>query len=209
MAEISLPRIRQALALSGFDALRAQQRMAPEPRPLRRPVTVPDQARQGAVLVLLYPGTAGPDLVFIRRPDDLNAHAGQIAFPGGQQDRDERLVETALRETKEEIGVPPGAIQVLGTLSPIYIPVSDFEVHPFVGWHAGRPRFTPSADEVAEILEAPLNGLLDPTRREVETWFLYGMDVVVPFFRLGPHKVWGATAIILEELIERLRVVAA
>jgi 8-oxo-dGTP pyrophosphatase MutT (NUDIX family) len=209
LLETSLQRVRQALALAEFDVTRAHRLLAPIPRTMWRPPERTGAPRQGAVLLLLYPADSGLNLVLIRRPHDLAAHAGQIAFPGGQREPGESLYKTALRETEEEVGIRPTAVERLGELSTIYISVSDFEVHPFVGWHATAPVFYPNRSEVAEILESPLTTLLDPAAQVSETWQLRGVDVEVPFYQLGRHKVWGATAIILSEFIERLRAIKA
>lgn len=205
MDSISRRQIAQALSLAHFDPIPAQQLMAPVPRALRRSFSQSGQARQGAVMMLLYPGSHGLNTLLTRRPETLNSHAGQIAFPGGAQDPHENLAQTALRETFEEVGVPPQQIEVLGALTTIYIPVTDYEVHPFVGWMPARPTFQPSTHEVAELIETPLTLLLEPATRVVETWQLHGFDVRVPFFQVNGHKVWGATAIILSEFVERLK----
>ena len=140
-----------------------------------------------------------------RRRDDLQSHAGQISFPGGQREGDESMEETALREAQEEIGIQANALSILGRLATLYIPPSDYEVHPYVAWHQQQPSFTPQYDEVAEILEVPLFFLLDPANRYEEPWMLQGYEVQVPYFLVNSHKVWGATAMMLSEFIERLR----
>jgi 8-oxo-dGTP pyrophosphatase MutT (NUDIX family) len=116
---------------------------------------------------------------------------------------------TALRETHEEIGIAPQQLTILGELMPIYILPSDFEVHPFVAWHHNRqrPSFRPSLSEVAEIIETPLSHLLDPATRREEPWEIRGRQLTVPFLAVGSHKVWGATAMMLSEFLERMRAV--
>lgn len=203
----TLANVQQALQIPGFDGVAAQLKMAPTFRPNSRPPDRHGQARLGGVLVLLYCLEGELHLVLTRRREDLNSHAGQISFPGGRNEYPETLSHTALRETQEEIGVLPTAVSLLGPLSHLYIPPSDFEVHPFVGWHQDgkRPNFIPHTHEVAEILEVPLRHLLDPATRREEPWELRGMQVMVPFFDVFGHKVWGATAMMLSEFIERLR----
>ena len=202
--------IEKALALHDFDSLQAQLKMTPIVRPIRRPPEREGVARLGGVLALFYFKYDELYLVLTRRRDDLNSHAGQVSFPGGKREEDESLVETALRETEEEIGVTPAHVQILGQLSTLYIPPSDFEVHPFVGFYnEGRhPGFQPNEAEVAEIIEVPLRRFFDPQIRREEPWNLRGTEILVPFFQLGSHKVWGATAMMLSELIERLQTIA-
>jgi hypothetical protein len=108
-------------------------------------------------------------------------------------------------EAYEEIGIAPEELALLGRLSHLYIPPSDYEVHPFVAWHKnGRPTFTPQETEVAEILEVPLSHLLDPTTRQQETWQIRGYELEVPYYLVSGHKVWGATAMMLSEFLDRL-----
>ena len=198
--------VQTALTLPQFDALSAQRKMSPMPRGAGT-ITPPKNPRLGGVLALFYCRESALHLILTRRREDLNSHAGQISFPGGKHDPPETLRETALREAYEEVGVPMQEITIVGEPTPLYIPPSDFEVHPFVGWYANgqHPHFTASDGEVAEIIEVPLTYLLDPAIRRKETWQLRGYDVQVPFFDIYGHKVWGATAMMLSELIERLR----
>lgn len=208
-ASLTLNDVRAALALPGFDGPAAQQRMAPVARPMARP-KLPGAPRLGGVLILLYCADDELHVVLTRRPDYDGVHAGQVSCPGGRHEPPESLGETALRETFEEIGIPPADVALLGELTSLYVMPSDFEVHPFVGRYtgAGRPRFVPDTREVAAILEVPLRLLLDPaTRAEEEMELRGGLRLDVPFFRIGEHKVWGATAMILSEFVERLRAV--
>lgn len=196
--------IRTALGLPGFDAARAHSAMSPSPRPLARPADKPGNPRIGAVLLVLYEKFSSPHILLIRRHEDLKYHPGQISFPGGRQEPGERLIETALRETMEEVGLQRDTLQVLGTLAPVYISPSDFMVHPFVAWHAGLPSLKREKSEVAEILETPLGLLLDPSMGCTEIRIMNSRELTVPFYRLGSDKVWGATAMILSELLQRL-----
>ncbi|MFZ0545096.1 MAG: CoA pyrophosphatase [Candidatus Promineifilaceae bacterium] len=198
--------IQQALYLKDFDPVAAQMKMAPRPRATVRTPETPGQVRQGGVLILLYEVMGQSHLVLTRRRDDLSSHAGQVSFPGGRREPGETLQTTAFRETYEEIGVYPGELDLLGYLATIYIPPTDYEVHPFVAWHRnGRPRFISQETEVAEILEVPLSLLLDPATRQEELWEIRGFQLTVPFYLVEGHKVWGATAMILSEFLERLR----
>jgi 8-oxo-dGTP pyrophosphatase MutT (NUDIX family) len=204
---LSLSTVSQALSLPGFDGAEAQGKMKPLPRDMQRPLARPGQPREGAVLLLLYPCGAHTCVLLTRRRDDLQAHAGQISFPGGRRERMETPAQAALREAHEEVGVEPARVQLIGELTPLYIPPSDFEVHPFVGWHEPPVAFTPQPSEVAELLEVPVQLLLDSRTRQEEVWHQRGIELQVPFFSIGPHKVWGATAMILSEFVERLRAV--
>lgn len=207
---ITLQDVQAALQLSEFDGTAAQQMMMPQARVNMRPPERLGEPRLGGVLVLLYGRDGELCLVLTRRRDDLPSHAGQVSFPGGRHEPPETLQTTALRETYEEIGIPPEKVHILGELSPLYILPSDFQVQPFVGYYVNgeRPCFQPNPAEVAEIIEAPLRHLLDPATRVEEEWELRGYPVSVPFFQIEHHKVWGATAMMLSEFLERLRLVS-
>lgn len=209
--ELTTAVVRQALSLPDFDVRSAHLHMLPMGRTGQRPAELPGQPRIGGVLLLLYCYAQKMHLVLTRRRDDLNSHAGQISFPGGKQEANETAVQAALRETEEEIGVSAARITILGELTSIYIPPSDFEVHPFVGWvrDGERPFFVPETREVAEIIEVPLQQLLDPKTREIGPIPVRGATYTVPYYNVSGHKVWGATAILLSEFLERLRHTAA
>jgi 8-oxo-dGTP pyrophosphatase MutT (NUDIX family) len=198
--------IQQALTLENFDPLAAQLKMAPLPRPTIRNAKTPGNPRQGGVMIILYNKSGQTHLILTRRRDDLRSHAGQISFPGGRREAGETIQTTAFREAHEEIGVHPDELTLLGRLSHLYIPPSDFEVHPFVAWYTnGQPAFVPQETEVAEILEVPLSHLLNPATRLQETWELRGYELEVPFYLVSGYKVWGATAMMLSEFLDRLQ----
>ncbi|MBN1200475.1 MAG: CoA pyrophosphatase [Anaerolineae bacterium] len=207
MRQIHLDTVRAALALENFDSLAAQRQMAPQPRSLRRSPKQPGQSRQAGVLTLLFPAATGLSLVLIRRaenPHDI--HSRQIGLPGGAQEPGETPVQTALRETREELGIHH-TIDLLGTLTPLYIPPSDFEVHPVVGYVDIHPRWKPDTSEVAGVLECPLAWLLDDNHKVFEDWDWHGDTLHVPWYNVHGHQVWGATAIILSEFEQRVRCV--
>lgn len=208
--ELTTAVIQCALALTDFDARSAHYYMLPTDRNRQRPSDLPGRARVGGVLLLLYAYQQATYVVLTRRREDLKSHAGQISFPGGRIEQGETAVQAALRETEEEIGVPGSKITILGELTSIYIPPSDYEVHPFVGWVNGgeRPSFVPEVREVAEILEVPVNHLLNPNTREIGPIPVRGATYTVPYYNVNGHKVWGATAIMLSEFLGRLRTVA-
>lgn len=202
LAAPTLVQVRRALQrpLPGFAA---QQHMSPQPRPGSERILEPGlNCRHAGVLVLLYPGSTGElTLVLTQRAETVHHHRGQISLPGGLVEAGETFVAAALREAYEELGIPSAAVEVLGVLSPVYIPHSGFCLHPVVGALSQRPTFVLCAGEVAAVIEAPLRKLLDPATVCYETWDLHGQPTRVPFYALGAHKVWGATAMILAELL--------
>lgn len=156
---------------------------------------------------MLYPHRLTSELhfVLIRRPEYPGVHSGQIALPGGRREGSESLEQTALRETKEEIGVRAVTLEVIGALSPLYTPPSNFCIYPFVAYSLIHPTFQPDPREVAEVVEVPLRLLLDLSIRRVETWHFEQIGARrVPFFDVYGHHVWGATAMILSEFITML-----
>ena len=200
----------RASALNDFErklrgplpGLRAQLRMAPEPRPGTRPHGEVESSSQPAgVLVLFYPKDGRLHLLLTRRTERVLTHRGQISFPGGTQHPGETIEETAVRETGEELGLDPGKIVLLGRLTPLYIPPSNFCIYPVVACLPERPAFRPQPEEVAEVLEVPVGHLLDPATRRCEAWTLNGASYDVPFYAFGEHKIWGATAMVLAELM--------
>ena len=187
--------------------LKAQLRMMPvPPTPGQKTYAeIGDDCLHGAVLALLYPRDGKTHLVFIRRPLTVVHHKGQISFPGGHVESGETPAEAAVREAMEEIGVIPASLRVLGALTPLYIPPSGYCIHPFVAETDVPPAFVPQAGEVDEIIEAPLADLLDGHNVQKETWTFEIGPRRVPFFAVGPHKIWGATAMVLSEFLEILR----
>ena len=182
--------------------LDAQLSMCTRPRPGMRAVhEVSDSCQKAGVLLLLYPIDDTLHLVLTHRTDTVGNHRRQIALPGGRQESGESLEQTAIRETHEELGISTEPLQGLGTLTPLYIPPSDFCIYPTVAFCPYKPDFHPSPHEVAEIIEIPLDHLLDPENRIEEIWTVRGVQTTVPFFAFGKHKIWGATAMILSEFV--------
>ena len=199
MRNLTLEDIRAALQ-QPLPGLAAQIKLAPEYRVESLRARPPADARSAGVLILLYPHDGAWHFPLMKRADDGLVHGGQISLPGGSQEAGESLRETALREAGEEIGAACTEIDVLGQLSTIYIPPSNFLVTPTVGCAAQRPDFRCDPREVAELIEVPLSALFDRDVVQREPWQLRGVTVDVPFYQIGPHKVWGATAMILSEL---------
>jgi 8-oxo-dGTP pyrophosphatase MutT (NUDIX family) len=200
-APAAIDRLRDAFQRP-LPGLPAQMQMAPAPRPGTTPVSALSQdCRRAGVLVWLYPCDGDLCLVLTRRAESVEHHRGQVSFPGGGIHAGESAQEAALRETEEELGVAPSARDVLGELTPLYVPPSGFCVYPFVACTGTHPSLVPSPLEVAEIIEAPLSRLLDPATRHEEMWPWQDTSRCVPFYAIGEHKVWGATAMILCELL--------
>jgi 8-oxo-dGTP pyrophosphatase MutT (NUDIX family) len=166
------------------------------------------RAREAAVVALVYPHAGEWHLPLTVRPVTLTAHAGQISLPGGAIEPRETTAQAALRELDEELGVGPGQVSLLGTLSPIYVFVSEYLVTPWVAAIEARPRFRPSADEVSELLEVPLLHLIDPLHRGRHTRRQHGIELSVPHFLWGRHRIWGATGMILSEFVAVLESLA-
>jgi 8-oxo-dGTP pyrophosphatase MutT (NUDIX family) len=156
-------------------------------------------ARAAATLLLLYPGEDGELHVPLTvRHADLRAHAGEISLPGGSIDAtDASPADAARREAWEELGVEPEAVTILGELDPIWIPVSNFELLPFVGATPTRPIFRPHDREVAEIFELPVRRLLDGTTLTEEEIEVPGLVLRAGVYRHAGQRIWGATAFTL------------
>jgi len=186
----------------------AHERMLGRVRSL--PLEVPADARPSAVLSLLFPVENETHLLLIRRTEDGRPHSGQISFPGGKQDpTDASLRATALREAQEEVGIISSEVQIMGALTPLYIPVSNFMVYPFVAFAAYKPEYNLSRSEVAEVIEAPLQLFLSAdtkTRTRVTSPADKNFAAEVNAYQLKNGAiVWGATAMILSELEEVVR----
>lgn len=147
-------------------------------------------------------GTEEIYLPLILRSTYRGVHSGQVGFPGGGwEEGDTDIIATALRETHEEIGVPTENIHVIGQLSPLYVFASNHLVHPTVGWIDRRPDFHLDRREVAQLIEIPLRELLNPANLRIEEWQLRDRTAKVPFYYIQEQTIWGATAMMLSELL--------
>ncbi|MCG8353015.1 MAG: CoA pyrophosphatase [Chloroflexales bacterium] len=162
--------------------------------------------REAAALLLLYLQDDELWLPLTVRSAALPLHRGEVSLPGGGIDpEDDGPIGAALREAYEELGIAPEGVEILGILTPFYIPPSNFRLAPVVGFAANPPVLRPNPTEVEAAFSVSLQRLMDPATVEVEQWTLRGMNLNVPFFALNGHKVWGATALLLSELLARLR----
>lgn len=158
---------------------------------------------ESAVLILLFPFEDQINICLIRRPTTMKNHAGQIAFPGGRREKDDKdLICTALREAEEEIGLDRESVEILGLLSPVYVQVSDFLITPVLGWMAHIPDIHMDSREVDEVIFISLKALTDPANLcECEKETLTGR-IKVPGYEIDGNFIWGATAMMLVELAE-------
>ncbi len=195
--------------------------MSPLPRPGDIfPIPPNLRLKEAGVLILLYPQERAenhppgrsderdPDLSFYLtlRTNTVDTHKGQVSFPGGAQEPGESLEQTAVRETCEELGIESEQVQILdGPLTSLHIPVSNFRVTPFVGYMPVHPAIRPEPGEVVEVIETPLDLIVDDKTIVKEEWELRDRKAMVPYFAVNGHKVWGATAMILSEFREMLR----
>ncbi len=161
-----------------------------------------DNARKAAVMILLYPHEGSISTLFMQRPVYAGVHSGQISFPGGKAEPgDTDLLETALRETLEETGVESSDIEILGTLTPLFIWVSNMIVTPVVGWTGKKPSTDYTSGEVVFLFEADLGRLLDPSCIKEKIQKIRGERLKIKYFDYKGHVIWGATAMILNELL--------
>ncbi|QMW04949.1 NUDIX hydrolase [Spirosoma foliorum] len=161
-----------------------------------------EKTRRSAVLMLLYPIKDEVSFPLIVRPAYEGFHSGEVAFPGGRYElTDNDLIHTALREAQEEVGVKPNDVKILGTLTEIYIGPSNFLVLPVIGYIPFRPDFVPSDREVEAILESKLDHFCDPNLVRSSEIRIPGDRVVTPYYEVEGHKVWGATAKMIAELL--------
>jgi 8-oxo-dGTP pyrophosphatase MutT (NUDIX family) len=176
--------------------------MASETR-LRLTMPSPNErTRESAVLILFYPYENKVFIPLILRPQYDGVHGGQMAFPGGRAEKeDESLIRTALREAQEEIGVRVSDVNILGKLTKLFIPPSNFYVQPVVGFMNHRPDFYPDPREVDKVIEIPLAEINNPKIIGRKVLKVRGVEIDTPFYDILETTVWGATAMMISELI--------
>jgi len=180
-----------------------QWEMASSDRMVRNfPRTPGPDASIAAVLILLYPYKGSIHTVFMQRHNYPGVHGGQISFPGGKEEvSDKDIIHTALREAEEETGADPSRISVIGTLTPLFIPVSNILVTPVVGWTDVRPDFSHQEEEVVFLFDAELRRFLNTDIIKIKPFEIRGEMIDVKYFDYDGHVIWGATAMILNELL--------
>ncbi len=165
-----------------------------------------EKTRRSAVLILFYPYRDQIVAPLILRPKYDGVHAGQMAFPGGRYEKtDEHLIRTALREAQEEIGIKAADVKVLGKLTELFIPPSNFFVQPVIGTLPYKPDFYPDPREVDAVLEVTLDELMDEGIVGTTQLEVRGVSIDAPFYDIQGHKVWGATAMMISELLTVIR----
>ena len=194
-------------ALSGtLPGAEAHFKMLPPGRRLTTLDHEQSMVKQSSVLILLFPENGHLYICLTRRPATMKHHPGQISFPGGKVEKDDLSAEiTALREAKEEVGVDPSSLEILGKLSDLYVEVSQFSIQPFLAWADQRPDFSINSEEVEELILLPVdaivrNEIIDETELETTIGRLK-----IKFYPFEDKIIWGATAMILSELIEILK----
>ncbi|MDO3378030.1 CoA pyrophosphatase [Geoalkalibacter halelectricus] len=157
-----------------------------------------------AVLVPLFARDGEEQVLFTRRPDTMPHHRGEISFPGGRrQPEDPDLLATALRETEEEMGIAAQDVRILGRLDDFFS-VHGYHVTPFVGCFPYPYTFRVNVREVAEVITVPLARLRDPAIFHIEDWSHRGRDYPVHFYQIDHHQIWGLTAAILTQFLDRI-----
>ena len=165
-----------------------------------------NMAKPAAVLLLLFPNNKKICFYLTKRTEKLKYHKGQISLPGGSNEKGESLLETALRETEEEIGVNKNEISILGQITPLFIPVTGFLMTPFIGFTSKEPIIKLDSMEVEELFSVNILDLINKdiliTHRQ-----LNGRDVTIPYFNLNNQQVWGATSMVLSEFKDMLHLI--
>ena len=203
----NFPTILKAELSKGLPGTDIQWQMASSDRYVKNFPRIPGKdARVAAVLIMLYPEKGSIHTIFMQRPDYDGVHGGQISFPGGKKEPADRdIVQTALREAQEETGIVPEEVNVIGILTPLFIPVSNMVVTPVLGWINKKPLFRFQPEEVEFLIDADLKLLLEPSMVKTKPFEIRGEQLDIKYFDYENNTIWGATAMILHELLVILR----
>lgn len=180
----------------------AQQMMSPS---MRRPPETNLPSLKASVMILLYIRQQEAYTVFIKRAEYDGVHSGQISFPGGMYEPcDDSLLTTAIRETEEEIGISRNEITPIGMLTCLHVPVTNVNILPVVAILTGQPGFNHDPHEVAFVIEARINDIINPLNKKKKMIRIGDFEIEAPYFDINGHHIWGATAMMLSEFLEVL-----
>jgi 8-oxo-dGTP pyrophosphatase MutT (NUDIX family) len=203
--KITIQDIKGAIKLD-LPGEKAHRQMLPEGRSLDIPPEKYEKIKESAILILLFTKNDSLCICLTQRNTNLKHHPGQISFPGGQkEDFESTFAETALRELEEETGVKKETVELLGKLTDLYVPVSNFLIHPFIGCIGKEPKFSIDTQEVDEIITIPLNSFLSEeniSRTGIKT---HSVAPDVPCYKINDLIIWGATAMIIAEFTALLK----
>jgi 8-oxo-dGTP pyrophosphatase MutT (NUDIX family) len=184
--------------------MEAQKKMSPKFREVIMPENT-KHFKESAVLLSLIPKNGSLYIPLIKRTKSKGSHSGQISFPGGKFEKSDTDFEfTAKREAHEEIGLKLSEIEIIGILSPLYIPISQFIVYPFVAFYPSTNDFNLNKREVEELLMVDLKDFFNPEVVKTEMYTILNQEHEIPYFDVVENKVWGATAMIIKEFIEAI-----
>jgi len=194
------------ILLGELPGVQAHSKLLPPGRRLKTNDDELSSVKMSSVLLLLFPEGEQLYICLTKRPQTMKHHPGQISFPGGKVEKDDLSAEmTALREAREEVGIDHHQIEILGKLSDLYVEVSKFSIQPFLAWADQKPEFLVDYGEVEELILFPVsdfvaNEIISETELETVTGALR-----VKYYPYNGEFIWGATAMILSELIEILK----
>ncbi|MEX2173572.1 MAG: CoA pyrophosphatase [Pirellulaceae bacterium] len=200
LAPSELAEVLRGRLSRGLPGRASSRSMAPELAYGRHHGPVPANARLAAVLLALVRTPSGWSIPCMLRPTTMKAHAGQVSLPGGMMELDETPAQTALREFEEELGIPTAQLEIVGSLSPVFVFISNFEVTPLVAVSREPLAYQPNPAEVAEVVEVPLAQLIDRAYRGSHLVRRRELAFRAPHFFIAGKQVWGATSLILAEL---------
>ena len=196
--------LKKYLSSSNLPGVEAQLKMSPNVRNPYFESQVPSEnSIIAAVLILIISHENSLKTVLIKRPEYNGAHSGQISFPGGKAEKiDKNIFYTALREANEEIGINSENIEIIGSLTTLYVPVSNICIYPVIGFVNESISYNINQEEVAEVIEANIEFLLDETNIDKMSFTTNNFEITAPYYNVQNNKVWGATAMIISELLE-------
>lgn len=202
--------LKEYLSKGNLPGVDAQLKMSPNLRNPHFESQLPnDSTVNASVLILLFFKEKALKTVLIKRPEYNGAHSGQISFPGGKVEKnDQNIFHTALREANEEIGVNIDSIEIIGSLTTLYVPVSNICIHPIIGFTNESINYCINIKEVAEIIETNIDTLLDSRNIDKMSFTTNNFKIIAPYYNVKNNKVWGATAMIISEFMEVIKYTA-